>query len=238
MHRETTISREIKLLKNKFELLEKNRQFRSILQKTSNTSSGSNMMNTTGGDNSDDLASGLDSNDFSRTRSEATSEADSRRQSSSQPQLQQQGQQQSSSKGTKNVRIKLSKLGTLSQIFAPLWRTRRRPTRVRRKSNKVSSISSMSGNNAIISQHQQQQVDTLLAKETGYSLSSDLISQQEKGRPGETTNVAPNDVSDSSPGQMLSPPSAEDPEQQQAPTTLTNNNKKPAKSKLFGRLFR
>lgn len=34
MHRETTVSRDIKLLKNKFELLEKNRQFRSILQKS------------------------------------------------------------------------------------------------------------------------------------------------------------------------------------------------------------
>lgn len=40
MHRETTISREIKLLKNKFELLEKNRQFRSILQSKPNTKSG------------------------------------------------------------------------------------------------------------------------------------------------------------------------------------------------------
>lgn len=36
MHRETTISREIKLLKTKFELLEKNRQFRGIFQKSSN----------------------------------------------------------------------------------------------------------------------------------------------------------------------------------------------------------
>lgn len=35
MHRETTISREIKLLKNKFELLEKNRQFKGILQQKS-----------------------------------------------------------------------------------------------------------------------------------------------------------------------------------------------------------
>lgn len=34
MHRETTVSREIKLIKNKFELLEKSRQFKSILQKS------------------------------------------------------------------------------------------------------------------------------------------------------------------------------------------------------------
>lgn len=34
MHRETTVSRDIKLLKNKFELLEKNRQFKSVLQKS------------------------------------------------------------------------------------------------------------------------------------------------------------------------------------------------------------
>lgn len=39
MHRETVISREIKLLKNKFELLEKNRQFKSILQKSASSAS-------------------------------------------------------------------------------------------------------------------------------------------------------------------------------------------------------
>lgn len=37
MHRETTVSRDIKLIKSKFDLLEKNRQFRSILQKSNTT---------------------------------------------------------------------------------------------------------------------------------------------------------------------------------------------------------
>lgn len=37
MHRETTVSRDIKLLKNKFDLLEKNRQFKVILQKSNQT---------------------------------------------------------------------------------------------------------------------------------------------------------------------------------------------------------
>lgn len=54
MHRETTISRDIKLLKTKFEILEKNRQFRSLLQQSkSNEKSGD-----TGSTN--DTASGLD----------------------------------------------------------------------------------------------------------------------------------------------------------------------------------
>lgn len=41
MHRELTVSREIKLIKNKFELLEKSRQFRSVLQKSNTTHLGS-----------------------------------------------------------------------------------------------------------------------------------------------------------------------------------------------------
>ena len=131
MHRETTISREIKLLKNKFELLEKNRQFRSILQKSNNA-------NSSLGDINEDLASGLDSGKFQqRSRSDAASEADSlqadrRRQSA---------QQQHQARGVKNVRIKLSRLHSVGQIIAPLFRFAR-PTRARRRGNKVSSAAS------------------------------------------------------------------------------------------------
>lgn len=132
MHRETTISREIKLLKNKFELLEKNRQFRSILQKSNN----SNLIASTSDNNDPDLiCAGLEANESQRTRSEATSEAGS---------LQQEGgggsgQAQSGRRASKSVRIKLSKFRSLSGLLAPLFGKKYRK-RGRRKNNRVSSI--------------------------------------------------------------------------------------------------
>lgn len=169
MHRETIISREIKLLKNKFEALEKNRQFRGMLQKS--TLSGDTPAN-------DDLNSGLDgsADGLGRKRSETgttltASELDSlgaggggalgvggalgggvggggggglgedKRQAGA----------SSGGGGRKNVRIKMSNLGALSQILEPLFRfTSRRKRgltrRARRKSNRVSSILGASDN--------------------------------------------------------------------------------------------
>lgn len=149
MHRETTISREIKLLKNKFELLEKNRQFRSILQK-SNTQSGNPNLSDI---NNEDLASGLDSSELQTNRSGATSEADSMLQ------LEHKLGNVSGLRGSsrlplgaaKSVRIKLTKLNSLSQLISPIVSvfgsssSRRRSTGKRRKSNRVSSITAATG---------------------------------------------------------------------------------------------
>lgn len=143
MHRETTISREIKLLKNKFELLEKSRQFRSLLQK-SNTNTTSDLA---GAD--DSLAFDSSMNDSLRTRSEGTSEAGSypgeRTQSSAGlgGGLASSSQQQHSGRSNKkkSVHIKLSKLHTLGRLFAPLFGMKKSANKVRRRrSNRVSSI--------------------------------------------------------------------------------------------------
>lgn len=148
MHRETIISREIKLLKNKFEVLEKNRQFKTMLQKSGADSSAN-----------DDLNSGLDSSfdeAAHRKRSETgtmltVSEIDSfgvgaggggADGANMDDKLRGLG----SSVGAKSVRIKMSNLSGLSQVFSPLLGSlgkRRRGgngSRSRRKSNKVSSI--------------------------------------------------------------------------------------------------
>lgn len=155
MHRETTISREIKLLKNKFELLEKNRQFRSILQKSSNNSQTSNSNVTC--DTNDDLTNGLDHpNVLQRTKSEAISETDSFMTDKRQASLSQQ-----KLRGSKNVRIKLSKLNTISRLFAPLFRNIKAPVRVRRKSNKISSVNSYLTSSLVLessAEHKQQPV--------------------------------------------------------------------------------
>jgi hypothetical protein len=157
MHRETIISREIKLLKNKFEILEKNRQFRGMLQKSTSVSADG------AGAPSEDLISGLEgsADGANRKRSEtgtmltmseldsfgAAGLADDRRQTMI--------TSSSSAKGArKSVRIKMSNLGGgLGQIFGPLLRLTSRPKRramasrsKRRKSNKVSSITSASDN--------------------------------------------------------------------------------------------
>lgn len=125
MHRETTISREIKLLKNKFELIEKNRQFKPIFQK-------SNSNNTASGDNNEEI--GIDSADASRARaSEVNSEVDSlltdKRRSSIQRQ-----------KGVKSVRIRLAKLPMpLSRILTPIL-SFGRTGKIGRRSNRVASL--------------------------------------------------------------------------------------------------
>lgn len=153
MHRETTISREIKLLKNKFELLEKNRQFRSILQKSSNHTLVSTSDNA---NNNDDLNCGIDPNDFQRGQrvSEQTGDAESsmasdRRRGSLSDRHDQ------LKRGSKSVRIKLSKLHSFGQYLAPLFKIKRRP-KVRLKSNKVSSFSgpSISGSLELDDSHQ------------------------------------------------------------------------------------
>lgn len=133
MHRETTISREIKLLKNKFDLLEKSRQFRSILQKSNN-----NNLNLST-DNNDDLLSGSELNDSQRMKSEATSEAgsfqaDAKRIGPS---------KQTKSSSPKNVRIRLPALQSIGKFLEPLLRLKRPASRLRRKSNRVSSLASM-----------------------------------------------------------------------------------------------
>lgn len=134
MHRETTISREIKLLKNKFELLEKSRQFRSILQK----SSSGNL--TLSSDNQNELGDSLaDSNELTQRRSsELASETNS---------LQPNGAAGRNNKGqgadkpaAKSVRIKLSKLHTIGQLMAPIFGNFKRTKKVRRRSNRVSSV--------------------------------------------------------------------------------------------------
>lgn len=47
MHRETVVARELKLLKNKFDLLEKSRQFRSILHKSKDNNNSTTNNNLT-----------------------------------------------------------------------------------------------------------------------------------------------------------------------------------------------
>lgn len=139
MHRETTISREIKLLKNKFELLEKNRQFKSIFQKSNGGSNSNTANNAVLGDNNEE--NGLDSANISRTRaSEANSEVDSlladKRRSSVQRQ-----------RGVKSVRINLSKLQTpLSKILTSIL-TFSRTRKIGRRSNRVASLSTTSTSN-------------------------------------------------------------------------------------------
>lgn len=121
MHRETTISREIKLLKNKFELLEKSRQFRSILQKSNSSNNASDI--------NEDLASGLDPTNASR--SEANSVADSLT-------IEKQTKVQ---KSTKSVRIKLPKLRSpLGQLFSPILNLRDLSARFLKRSNRVATM--------------------------------------------------------------------------------------------------
>lgn len=121
MHRETTISREIKLLKNKFELLEKNRQFRSILQK-----SNSNNLTITS-DNNEDL---LESDEL-RRKSEATSEAN----------LSQSERLGQTSDTQKRTKLRLSKLAVFSRLAKRLF-VIRQPGKLSRKSNKIFSAAS------------------------------------------------------------------------------------------------
>ena len=137
-HRETIISREIKLLKTKFELLEKNRQFRTILQK-------SDIETTTA---SDDLTNGLADDGVQRTRSEATISEMSR---FSETETSSKTMGLASGRVPKSVRIKLSRWNPFSRLIAPFKRIfcsccgigRRQRLRngmsQRRRSNRISS---------------------------------------------------------------------------------------------------
>lgn len=72
-HRETTISRDIKLLKNKFELLEKNRQFKSLLQKSIQSKKSCDNSNNDGDDSAN--PDGLANNEQAKSKSnESTGE--------------------------------------------------------------------------------------------------------------------------------------------------------------------
>lgn len=139
MHRETIISREIKLLKNKFEILEKNRQFRTMFQKSNQILSGDSA--------NDDLIGGSldESGDLmSRKRSETTTMdslgVDRARMSSSLV-----GAEKSRFvSSTKGLGMNMSKLRGLTKILAPLFgpsKRRSASSRVPRRNNKVSSIS-------------------------------------------------------------------------------------------------
>lgn len=154
MHRETTISREIKLLKNKFELLEKNRQFKSILQK-----SGNNFNSIAGDTNTnDDLNLGLESNKF-QTNNSATTATRTRSETNASDSLQlvedgddhysrngsNKFQKQLRNRSVKNVRIKLSKLNQIGRFVTRLFKLAD-GNKLRKKSNRVSSLHSSEEN--------------------------------------------------------------------------------------------
>lgn len=145
MHRETTISREIKLLKNKFELLEKNRQFKSILQKSSNS------FNSIASDtNINDLNLGLESNEFqtndtaaTRTRSE-TKNSDSLQSAKDGGDLSvrnssNQFQNKQKFRSVKNVRMKLSRFNQIGKFVTRLFKPAK-GNKLRKKSNRISSL--------------------------------------------------------------------------------------------------
>jgi len=103
MHRETIISREIKLLKNKFELLEKNRQFKSILQKSNSSS-----------ENNQDPSAYLDLSDIKDAPSESGSYQQATGRSSTVNQTQQ-------AKGTTgSIRRKLPRFHAIGSLLGSL----------------------------------------------------------------------------------------------------------------------
>lgn len=137
MHRETTISREIKLLKSKFELLEKNRQFRSILQKSNvNSDFNEDQLNVSVND-------GITS-DYNRNRlSEQTGDASLSSQTDDKSSLRTSALPRTSGlRGArKNVRIKLSRLTSIKQLFADILDPlKARLISSRRRTNKVASV--------------------------------------------------------------------------------------------------
>lgn len=155
MHRETTISREIKLLKNKFELLEKNRQFKSIFQKSANS------FNSIADDTNINDDIGLDSNnEFQTNNSTAATTTRTRSETNASDSLQldkdvsnslkgfssnKLQKQQQRNRSVRNVQVKLSKLNSIGKFITRLFG----PTngsRLGKKSNRVSSIHSSEGN--------------------------------------------------------------------------------------------
>lgn len=174
MNRETIISREIKLLKNKFEVLEKNRQFRTMFQK-------SPLANGTA---DEDLNSGLDgsADGNARKRSETgttltASELDDKRQGGANSS----GGGGGPGGGVKGVRIKMSKLGGLGQLFEPIFGSKRSKKsggrfKGRRKSNKVSSIASISDSAALDGQQQQAEASSVVV---GSTIAEDPSAQQQ-----------------------------------------------------------
>jgi len=168
MHRETIISREIKLLKNKFELLEKNRQFRSLLgQKSSASTSDTNTGGAAAGGRDDlDLTSGLESSDFA-TAAGAARKRPSEIGSSITTNLSEDQFVKSNSDffdstessrrsaGKKSVRISMTQFGKIGSILAPVMKISGLATgkskglgQRGRRNNKVSSIMVNNNNNS------------------------------------------------------------------------------------------
>lgn len=163
MHRETTISREIKLLKNKFELLEKNRQFRSILQKSG--TSRSSIVGDTSISGFDDVNLGLDSNEFKTTSSTRTRNSETTTNGSIQlkkgtieesgdlvkgsSQLEKQKKRKRSIKGAHLLGFRLNPIsGFITKLFRfssnsnSNYNSSSSGNKLRKKSNRVSSIQS------------------------------------------------------------------------------------------------
>lgn len=152
MHRETTISREIKLLKNKFELLEKNRQFKSIFQKSATS------FNSIAGDTNINDDIGLDSNsEFQTNNSTATTTTRTRSETNTSDSLQsdknvtnglnenKSQKQQQRTRSVRSVQVKLSKLNSIGKFVTRLFGPPN-GSRLGKKSNRVSSIHSSEGN--------------------------------------------------------------------------------------------
>lgn len=148
MHRETTISREIKLLKNKFELLEKDRHLKSILHKSTGAT------NLGSSENADDSSSGHGSSDLKYMKKgsngESTGELDAELagESEDKRRLRDDSLGQHSLAGGPSRESFLRRLPILGRLFGPiadkLARLKIRPGKTlkpsRRKSNRIGSI--------------------------------------------------------------------------------------------------
>lgn len=142
MHRETTIAREIELLKSKFEILEKNKQFKSILQKSGNS------FNLIGCDTDihTDINLGLQSSGFQTNNATATSAnaGDSLQLSRDDGNLQgrndsNQIQEKQKNQSGKKIRMKLSKFKQIAEFVTSLFK----PSisdKLSRKKNRVSAL--------------------------------------------------------------------------------------------------
>lgn len=128
-HRETTTSREIKLLKNKFELLEKSRQFRSIMQKSQLNGNLHNSSDTFEDANSFAGAANA-AEDANESR---TSEVDSQQAANRADQS-----ERNNSTRSKSVRIKLPKMISISRLLSSMLKPKRAKF-VSGRSNRVSS---------------------------------------------------------------------------------------------------
>lgn len=124
MHRETIVSREIKLLKNKFDALEKNRQFRSLLQKSHTLTSSSDNLN-------DDLSNGLDSPSQATGDGQAGATGAERRRSSV---------HQMSADAARGIKGALSRFGFFKRLFEPILARNPFRGRNRRRNNNGNKV--------------------------------------------------------------------------------------------------